>query len=48
MDDMLPSEKERIEEIFRELDIETDIEDLELDEILDYTEAGFEPGDMGL
>jgi hypothetical protein len=48
MDDMLPSERERIEEMFREIDIESAIEEIELDEILDFTEAGFEPGDIGL
>lgn len=49
--DFAPTEKERIDELFRELEIEDmmlDEEDEDVDEITDFTEAGFEPGDFGI
>ncbi|MCK4976467.1 MAG: hypothetical protein KAS36_06020 [Anaerolineales bacterium] len=43
--DFAPSEKERIDEMFRELEIEDAMleeEELDVDPITDFTEAGFD------
>jgi hypothetical protein len=49
--DFAPTEEERIDELFRELEIEDAMmeeDEPDIDEITDYTEAGFDPGSFGI
>ena len=50
MKDILPSDEERIEEMFRDIELDESLEELDEEKIEedDFTEAGYEPGDVGL
>ena len=49
-EEFLPSDEERIQEMFEDIELEEALEAIDEDafpdEILDFTEAGFEPGDF--